>query len=105
MMFFLKRQPAPQPVSSQQPVVTISSVMRQLQNLTERLDHMSTEVQAIGPKIDTLVDLVHQLILKVGTPVVVSPEDSAALSSDGGKLDAAIAAASAVLTPPAPPAS
>ena len=89
----------------------LSSADRQLmrnllvlaQSLTRKTDYMSTEVSAIGPKVDTLIDLVHQLVVKVGTPVAVSPEDAAALASDGGKLDAAIAAANSVLNPPAPP--
>ena len=69
--------------------------------LAAKVDRMSAEVDALTPKIDSLVTLIHQLVAKIGTPVAVSPEDSATLSSDGGKLDAAIAAANSVLTPPA----
>ena len=83
--------------------IVLRNTLALVQSLTRKVDFMSNEVNAIGPKIDTLVDLVHQLILKVGAPVAISPEDASALSSDGGKLDAAIAAATAVLAPvPAP---
>ena len=69
----------------------LSSADRQLmrnllvlvQSLTRKTDYMSTEVNALGSKIDALVDLVHQLVVKLGTPVAVSPADAATLSSDG----------------------
>ena len=97
-----RHEPEPDAVGND---IVLRTILATLKNQNERLLYMSTEVDAITPKIDTLVDLVHQLILKVGTPVAISPEDSAALSSDGGKLDAAIAAANAVLNPAPVPAA
>ena len=66
---------------------------------------MSTEVDALTPKIDQLVNVtvpaliakIHDLQSQIGTAPAVSPEDASTLSSDGGKLDAVIAAANAAL--------
>jgi hypothetical protein len=100
-LFFRGKPKKPQPPPPE-PVVTLALVMRQIQVLNLKVENMSEVVDALTPKIDALVDLVHQLAVKIGTPPVVSPEDAAALASDGGKLDAAIALATSVLNPPAP---
>jgi cell division protein FtsB len=107
-MFFRKRQPAPQPVSPQQPVVTISAVLRLLEAQNERLLNMSASLDALKADVASLGTEVAQAVALIqanATVVANAAADEAeitALEAQVTSLRDQLAAALAPAPTPAP---